>query len=106
MRPVIEAIAVAHREVWCIGILVAQRLKRSGMRWRHVGGQAILNLRSLEQSGRFDRAWQLPAATYRRDVRLPERVVDICARRSRGGRRHDETFTLTSAPSPGVASRD
>jgi hypothetical protein len=29
--------------------LVSQRLKRSGMRWRHDGGQAILTLRSLEQ---------------------------------------------------------
>jgi hypothetical protein len=62
--------------------LVAQRLKRSGMRWRHAGGQAILTLRSFEQSGRFDRAWQMLAATYHREVRLPENVVDIRSRRS------------------------
>jgi hypothetical protein len=57
--------------------LVTQRLKRSGMRWRHPGGQAILTLRALEQSGRFDRAWRMLEATYRHDVRLPENVVDI-----------------------------
>ena len=52
--------------------LVTQRLKRSGMRWRHagacppayclpgqapsagIGGQAVLTLRALIQSGRFD----------------------------------------------------
>ena len=34
--------------------LVTQRLKRSGMRWRHIGGQAILTLRALLQSSRFE----------------------------------------------------
>jgi hypothetical protein len=63
--------------------LVAQRLKRSGMRWRHAGGQAILTLRAFEQSGRFDRAWQMLAATYHRDVQLPDNVVDIRSRRPR-----------------------
>ena len=29
--------------------LVTQRLKRSGMRWRHIVGQAILTLRALER---------------------------------------------------------
>ena len=38
-------------------VLVTQRLKRSGMRWRIEGGQAILTLRALIKSGRFDRAW-------------------------------------------------
>ncbi|MDE0527886.1 MAG: hypothetical protein OXH85_04240 [Truepera sp.] len=36
--------------------LVTQRLKRSGMRWRHAGGQAVLTLRALMQSSRFDQA--------------------------------------------------
>ena len=40
--------------------LVTQRLKRSGMRWRHAGGQAILTLRALIQSGRFDVVRDLP----------------------------------------------
>ena len=34
--------------------LVSQRLKCSGMRWRHDGGQAILTLRALVHSERFD----------------------------------------------------
>ena len=37
--------------------LVAQRLKRSGMRWRIVGGQAVLTFRALLKSGRFEGAW-------------------------------------------------
>jgi hypothetical protein len=63
--------------------LVTQRLKRSGMRWRTDGGQAILTLRAIEQSGRFDRAWRLLAGTYVHDVRLPDNVIDLASRRSR-----------------------
>ena len=37
--------------------LVAQRLKRSGMRWRIVGGQAVLTFRALIKSGLFEHAW-------------------------------------------------
>lgn len=55
--------------------LVTQRLKRSGMRWRHDGGQAILTFRALVQSGRFDHGWQLLAQTYRASVTPPENVV-------------------------------
>jgi hypothetical protein len=50
--------------------LVSQRLKRSGMRWRHTGGQAILTFRALCQSERFERAWPLLVKTYQRDVKL------------------------------------
>ena len=48
--------------------LATQRMKRSGMRWRHEGGQAILTLRGLVQSHRFEPAWSLLSATYRADV--------------------------------------
>ena len=37
--------------------LVTQRMKRSGMRWRIAGGQAVLTFRALIKSGRFDRVW-------------------------------------------------
>jgi len=37
--------------------LVSDRMKRSGMRWGQVGGQAILTLRSLVQSERFETCW-------------------------------------------------
>lgn len=60
--------------------LVTQRLKRSGMRWRHDGGQAILTLRSLVQSDRFDRGWELLRSTYAADVRLPDNVIPLNAR--------------------------
>ena len=39
--------------------LVSQRMKRSGMSWRATGGQSILTLRSLEQSGRQRLAWDV-----------------------------------------------
>ncbi len=55
--------------------LATQRMKRSGMRWRHEGGQAILTLRALVQSHRFEHAWPLLAATYRADVSVPDNVA-------------------------------
>jgi hypothetical protein len=63
--------------------LVTQRLKRSGMRWRHEGGQAILTLRGLIQSDRFDDAWLLLRQTYTRHVELPDNVISLDSRRSR-----------------------
>lgn len=62
--------------------LVTQRLKRSGMRWSQEGGQAILWLRSLIQSGRFERGWQVLASTYKRTVSVPEGVVEFHPRGS------------------------
>ena len=38
-------------------VLVTQRMKRSGMRWRITSGQAVLTFRTLQKSGVFDRAW-------------------------------------------------
>ncbi len=61
--------------------LVSQRLKRSGMRWRTAGGQAILTFRALCQSERFERAWQLLGATYKRSVTLPRQVIALSNRR-------------------------
>lgn len=57
--------------------LATQRLKRSGMRWRHAGGQAILTLRALVQSKRFEHAWDLLSATYRIELVLPDNVVAL-----------------------------
>lgn len=39
--------------------LVVDRLRRSGMTWSDAGGQAVLSLRSLVVSERFDAGWQL-----------------------------------------------
>ena len=47
--------------------LATQRLKRSGMSWRD-GKQAILTIRSLQQSDRWQRAWTLLSKSYRSDV--------------------------------------
>lgn len=57
--------------------LVTQRLKLSGMRWRHRGGQAILTFRGLLQSDRFDRAWPKLATTYLKPVRPPTQVISF-----------------------------
>ena len=57
--------------------LVTERLKRSGMRWGSRGGQAILTLRSLVQSRRFDHAWSLLAGSYRKQVSCPDNVVPL-----------------------------
>ena len=61
--------------------LVRQRLKRSGMRWRTEGGQAILTFRALWQSERFARAWSLLGETYKRSVTLPRKVLAFSKRR-------------------------
>jgi len=52
--------------------LVTQRLKGSGMAWTMAGGQAILTLRSLLQSGRWAQAWPLLAADFRTPVVIPD----------------------------------
>jgi hypothetical protein len=59
----------------------SQRLKRSGMRWRVAGGQAILTFRALCQSARFERAWPLLVGTYQRKVHLPQTVLAFRAHR-------------------------
>ena len=48
-----------------------------GMRWSERGGQAILTLRSLLQSNRFDSGWSLLLQTYRADVSAPDNVVPL-----------------------------
>jgi len=48
--------------------LVTQRLKQSGMAWTITGGQAILTLRSLIQSERWQPAWNLLRTDFRKSV--------------------------------------
>ena len=62
--------------------LATQRMKRSGMRWREDGGQAILTFRGLVQSDRFERAWKLLARTDKLTVTLPTNVVAFDAARA------------------------
>lgn len=59
--------------------LATARMKRSGMRWRHQGGQAILTLRAWHQSGDFDRAWDLLHQDRVGAVELPDNVVPLRA---------------------------
>ena len=58
--------------------LVTERLKRSGIPWSERGGQAILTLRALLQSNRFDSGWSLLLQTYRAEVSAPDNVVPLC----------------------------
>lgn len=48
--------------------LVTQRMKRSGMSWRHRGGEAVLTIRSLQQSARWNQGWKLIAAEFVKPV--------------------------------------
>jgi hypothetical protein len=52
--------------------LVTQRLKRSGMAWTVAGGQAILTLRSLIQSDRWQPAWELLHTDFCKTVVMRE----------------------------------
>lgn len=61
--------------------LVAQRLKQSGMRWAHEGGQAVLTTRGWSQSGRFDEAWALLAATFQVRVTVLDNVLPFRQRK-------------------------
>lgn len=55
--------------------LAAERMKRSGMSWLEPGGQAILTLRSLIQSDRFDRAWPRITSFYTATVERVDRAA-------------------------------
>jgi hypothetical protein len=55
--------------------LASERMKRSGMSWRAEGGQAILTFRSLIQSNRWNRGWQLLSGLYRGEVTITKRVA-------------------------------
>ena len=61
--------------------LVTQRLKQSGMTWSRSGGQAILTLRSLIQSDRWDAAWELLRRDFQKIVsvrhRTPPGFIDL-----------------------------
>jgi hypothetical protein len=50
--------------------LVTQRLKQSGMSWTLAGGQAVLTLRSLIQSDRWQPGWSLLRASFRKTVAI------------------------------------
>ena len=56
--------------------LVTQRLKRSGMAWGQDGGQAILTLRSLIQSNRWEPAWTLLSSDFCKLVQVVETHLD------------------------------
>jgi len=63
--------------------LVTQRLKRSGMAWTPAGGQAILTLRSLIQSDRWQPAWELLCTAFCKTVTVrhtPRRVPKVALR--------------------------
>jgi hypothetical protein len=65
--------------------LVTQRMKRSGMAWTRPGGQAILTLRSLIQSNRWQPAWELLHADFCKTVvvRLPNATATMTVQPAR-----------------------
>ena len=68
---------MAHFPSGACKTLVTERMKRSGMRWREAGGQAILTLRGWVQSDRFDAAWSLLSGTYRTEVLVPDNEIEL-----------------------------
>jgi len=60
-------IGSGHVEATC-KTLVTVRMKRSGARWKIQGGQAIMHLRSLALSSRWDPAMDYILALYRTPV--------------------------------------
>ena len=62
--------------------LVVQRMKRSGMRWRIPGGQAVLTFRALLKSGRFESAWKATigaTAAQANDNISPNHILALAA---------------------------
>lgn len=55
--------------------LVTQRMKCAGMRWDINGGQGVLTARSLIQSEKFDKGWEILSGNYIKEISLPENVV-------------------------------
>jgi hypothetical protein len=55
--------------------LVTQRMKCSGMRWGIPGGQAILSLRCVIQSNRWQQAWPLIQAQFRKPVSIVKELT-------------------------------
>ncbi len=61
-------IGSGHVEATC-KTLVSTRMKRCGARWKDAGGQAVLSLRSLAKSSRWQPAMDLLLPTWRTPVR-------------------------------------
>jgi hypothetical protein len=55
--------------------LATERMKRSGMSWLEEGGQAILTLRALIQSGRWEQAWGFLSQEYKYTVAVSKKVA-------------------------------
>ncbi len=60
-------IGSGHVEATC-KTLVSTRMKRCGARWKTAGGQAVLSLRSLAKSSRWDPAMKLLLPTWQTPV--------------------------------------
>ena len=58
--------------------LVTQRMKCSGMAWSHSGGQAILTLRSLVQSRRWQSAWDFIKQGFQKSVTIGQSGLADC----------------------------
>ena len=78
-RPTAEAFGDALAS--CRGLPPGLLPAGAGSECRH-RGQAILTLRALIQSGRFDSAWEMLSGTYRREVTIPDNVVPFPCKRA------------------------
>ena len=54
------------------------RMKRSGQKWTQEGGQAVMDLRSLDKSGRLDAAWQHVLKAFKgKEIRFTKSESDL-----------------------------
>jgi hypothetical protein len=85
--------------------LVTQRMKQSGMAWTQTGGQAILTLRSLIQSDRWQPAWELLRADFHRPVTTchAQATLPAMSRQGQARQLHQNIghFDFTSIPLAG-----
>ena len=59
-------------------LLVSMRMKRCGQKWTQAGGQAVMDLRSLDKSGRFEAAWGHVMKAFKpSEIRFAEPVSDL-----------------------------
>ena len=61
-------------------VVVSYIMKCSGMRWNIAGGQAILTLRSLVQSNRWNAAWELIQTAFCKPVSIVKEQTESNSR--------------------------
>ena len=57
-------------------MLIIARMRRSGQKWTEAGGQAVMDLRALDKSGRLDAAWEFIKKSAKKCTMIYEEPED------------------------------